>query len=1058
VLRYVSNIGGREVAEPARPSTVFGWFPAIKSFAVRADILTRRKWPAEVVCALIAAFLIGTEIQSSWFESRLLAFTDTRLKYGVAPGPSHAIAYPKAGPYDRRLGYSLVPAFITRLEAAGYQVQAQARNSKPLLLAARLGLYPPYREKIQAGLRILDRRDELLYQSDYPSRVYPGFSSIPPIVVKTLSFIENRHLMDPRHPYRNPAIEWSRLVRAAVDFSLHQVDRRRPISGGSTLATQLEKMRHSPEGRTASPAEKLRQMASASLGAYREGPRTLSTGKTVICEYINSIPLAATASQGEVTGLGDGLAAWYGTDFNQTNRLLRQSESTLNDAAVRERARAYREVLSLFLALREPTRYLVKDHAALANQTDRYLHALASAGVISHRLRDFSLQQRVRVQPRLTSAPRTDFVANKAADAIRAHLLVMLGLKDTYALDRLDLSVNTTIDRRAQQSVTQILRDLADPQVLQKQGLQGDQLLARGDPRKVVYSFTIYERQSNANLLRVQVDNFDQPLDINQGTRLQLGSTAKLRTLINYLQIIEQLHSQYNGRSPSELQAVQVLPGDNLTRWAVGYLAAASDRSLRPMLQAALERKYSASSGEAFFTAGGLHSFANFESSESGQVLSVSEGFQNSVNLVFIRLMRDIEGYYMYRVPGASPDLLTDPDNPARRHYLERFADHEGNLFLSRFYEQYRGQNADQALETLVRGVHATPLRVAVIFRSVRPAAGLDAFSAFVKVHLPAGMLRDQDLSKLYEKYGPDQFNLSDRGYLAHVHPLELWLLNYREQHPAATLSEILAKSASQRQEVYWWLFRTSRQHAQDRRIRILLEEDAFHEIWKAWRQLGYPFDSLVPSYATSIGVSGDTPQALAELAGIIVNGGMRRPLVNIGRMDFGQDTPVETVVTRQAAADERVISNDIADLVRQEMIGVVQNGTGRRARNAFVLRDGTVLPVGGKTGTGDNRFKAFGHGGGLLSERVVNRTATFVFIIGDRFFGTVTAFVPGTGAAGYGFTSALAVQILKNLAPQLMPLITPRNSKTAVAMAVLLLANPQVESGSNRASERRSE
>lgn len=46
------------------------------------------------------------------------------------------------------------------------------------------------------------------------------------------------------------------------------------------------------------------------------------------------------------------------------------------------------------------------------------------------------------------------------------------------------------------------------------------------------------------------------------------------------------------------------------------------------------------------------------------------------------------------------------------------------------------------------------------------------------------------------------------------------------------------------------------------------------------------------------------------------------------------------------------------------------------------------------------------------------------MFLIGDRFFDTVTAFVPGAGAAGYEFTSALAVQILKHLAPQLTPLL----------------------------------
>ncbi len=253
---------------------------------------------------------------------------------------------------------------------------------------------------------------------------------------------------------------------------------------------------------------------------------------------------------------------------------------------------------------------------------------------------------------------------------------------------------------------------------------------------------------------------------------------------------------------------------------------------------------------------------------------------------------------------------------------------------------------------------------------------------------MPPVTLQDQDLSKLYEKYGPDKYNLCDRGYLARVHPLELWLLNYREQHPRATLSEVLANSGSQRQEVYSWLFKTSREYAQDERIRILLEVDAFPEIWKAWKRLGYPFDSLVPSYATSIGVSGDTPQALAELAGIILNGGIRRPTISIQGMDFAHDTPVETVVRRQPGPAERVLSPEIANLVRLEMIGVVRNGTGRRALNAFVLPDGAVIPVGGKTGTGDNRFKAFGPGRALVSERPVNRTATFVFILGDHYLG----------------------------------------------------------------------
>lgn len=49
----------------------------------------------------------------------------------------------------------------------------------------------------------------------------------------------------------------------------------------------------------------------------------------------------------------------------------------------------------------------------------------------------------------------------------------------------------------------------------------------------------------------------------------------------------------------------------------------------------------------------------------------------------------------------------------------------------------------------------------------------------------------------------------------------------------------------------------------------------------------------------------------------------------------------------------------------------------------------------------------------------------TFAFYIGDRFYGVVTAFVPGAKAANYDFTSALPVQILKELQPVLQPLIS---------------------------------
>jgi len=112
----------------------------------------------------------------------------------------------------------------------------------------------------------------------------------------------------------------------------------------------------------------------------------------------------------------------------------------------------------------------------------------------------------------------------------------------------------------------------------------------------------------------------------------------------------------------------------------------------------------------------------------------------------------------------------------------------------------------------------------------------------------------------------------------------------------------------------------------------------------------------------------------------------------------------------------------------------VVDEGTARRVMNAFTRADGTVMAVGGKTGTGDHRFETFGGQGQLLDSRVVSRSATFVFNIGERFFGSITAYVYGPQAADYDFTSALPVQLLKVLSPSLMPLMDPAGHPASAA------------------------
>jgi hypothetical protein len=266
--------------------------------------------------------------------------------------------------------------------------------------------------------------------------------------------------------------------------------------------------------------------------------------------------------------------------------------------------------------------------------------------------------------------------------------------------------------------------------------------------------------------------------------------------------------------------------------------------------------------------------------------------------------------------------------------------------------------------------------------------------------------------------------SLTDRGFVAGVHPLELWVVGYLRANPGASFAQVVQASAEERQEVYGWLFKTRNKNAQDARIRQLIEMEAFLEVHKAWARLGYPFASIVPSYATTLGASADRPAALAELMGILVNEGVRKPTVRLERLHFARGTPYETVLARVPVTGEQVLPPEVARLTLRVLNEVVEQGTATRLRGAFRGADGKALPVGGKTGTGDHRFETYGKGGVVLTSEVVSRSGTFVFFLGDRHFGTLTAYVRGPEADQFAFTSGLPVQILKTLAPTLAPVL----------------------------------
>src|SRR4051794_12781930 len=1000
--------------------------PAAPGAAVSVYLLPglvwRLRWLTVIFFVGLAGWAAVSELRSGYFQAGLFSRLARGMTFAVEDGPSRALEFPKTGPYDERLGYTKLPYFISSLSVNRYAVDAQARWSPRLERVVKLGAFPIYQEKDKAGLRIFDSNGNVIYGVQSPERAYSNFASVPPVITETLSFIEDRHLFDPGSTERNPAIEWKRLGLAMAGRIGRVVAPQLNQGGGSTLATQIEKFRHSPSGLTGGVGEKMRQMLTASARAYMGGRNTLRRRQEIVTTYLNATPLASMPGYGEVIGVPEALWVWFGTDHNETARIL--NAAPRKPAELVRKGLVYRQVLSLLLSGRRPSHYLVSDREALAVLTNQYLRLLCEAGVIDPALRDAALHSKLTFRTEASPITAVSQVSQKAIQNVRNKLVSLLKLPDLYSLDRLDLSAKTSIDTAAQTRVSEVLQKLSDPTFLHSAGMIGHQLLGDGNPAKITWSFVLYERGGDRNYVRIHADSLNQPFDINSGAKLQLGSTAKLRTLILYLTIVSELHDRLAALPSRDLLHTAASAEDPITEWGAGYLARTQDRNLKAMLDAAMQRTYSAAPG-TFFTGGGNQSFGNFATWEDDARPTVETAFQHSINLAFVRILRDIANYYTVASGVQIKRLLGDTDDSQREVYLQRFIESDSRRFLHRFYKDYKGLNGNQALAVLADHTQPVPKRLATVFLSIHPDARLAHLQQFLTMHLPEYDLRDNELWDLYLTYSPERLNLADRGYVAGIHPLELWLAEYLQKHPSASWKEIFEASAKVRQEAYSWLFKGN-PHKQDTRIRILLEQDAFERISENWKALGYPFSHLVPSLGTAIGASGDRPDALADLMGTIMNGGVRVPTVTIEHLRFAANTPYDTSMS-PSAQPQRVMPPEVAATVRRALTGVVSDGTARRLNGTYTATDGTPLPVGGKTGTGDNRFERFGQGGGLISSRVVDRTATFVFFLGDRFFGTVTAYVPGNDAESFDFTSAIAVQLLKVLKPELDPLINKK-------------------------------
>ncbi|MEZ5394263.1 MAG: transglycosylase domain-containing protein [Bryobacterales bacterium] len=252
----------------------------------------------------VLAVFVAAEMRQSRLQAELFSLLASKMAFRPTPGASSSMRAAPDGPYDHRLGYSRLPAMLERLHAEGFEIEAQAQWSPELAEWVDAGLFPIYQEKPQAGFTLLDRNGELLHRSPHPQRLYPSFAAIPQSVVESLLFIENRDMLDARFATRNPAIEWDRLSKAGLDLGLRSILPSHPVSGGSTLATQLEKLRHS-EAAARKGVHESSAKSPAHPSVLTAKARQTSPQQRIVADYINSIPLAAVAGHGEVIGLGE---------------------------------------------------------------------------------------------------------------------------------------------------------------------------------------------------------------------------------------------------------------------------------------------------------------------------------------------------------------------------------------------------------------------------------------------------------------------------------------------------------------------------------------------------------------------------------------------------------------------------------------------------------------------------------------------------------------------------------------------------------------------------------
>src|SRR5262249_10802193 len=158
------------------------------------------------IALLVTGLVLWVEASTGILESLLLSAASAGLHYRVEPGRSAQIEFPRGGPLDEERGVSRIPQFAGGLEGRGVRIAERSRFSPALLRLSRMGVPLPFRSDPVAGLVITSSRGDTMFNAARGRRVFREYSEIPPVVARSLLYIENRRLQGDVFATQNPAL------------------------------------------------------------------------------------------------------------------------------------------------------------------------------------------------------------------------------------------------------------------------------------------------------------------------------------------------------------------------------------------------------------------------------------------------------------------------------------------------------------------------------------------------------------------------------------------------------------------------------------------------------------------------------------------------------------------------------------------------------------------------------------------------------------------------------------------------------------------------------------